>query len=186
MELFSFSSTVMPGHYRRSNHRDELRKPIASFFGDVQSTNRSLMAGLAAIGIFLVLGEAPANSSETTYTCINNSDGTSTCVSNNSSQELNCTISGGGVRTCIDKYSNQRLNCIVSSDSTVSCRDADTNEKLECVGLGFGENACRTGNDKGRPGEVITDPSLFNLPQTNPNQNAIPSFPDVIELPSAF
>jgi hypothetical protein len=177
----------MPKHFHKSSCLNRLSRSVGvGFSRNFHRENRSLIAGIVVIGIVLVIGEAPANSNETTYTCFNNAGGTSTCVSNVSSQELNCTVSGGGVRTCVDKFSNQRLNCLVNSDSTVSCRDADTNEKLDCVGLGFGENACRNGSHKGKPTEVITDPSLFDLPPTNPNKNVIPSYPEVIELPSAF
>ena len=148
------------------------------------SIGRHVTGFALTIGCFLLL-QLPSNASETTYTCINNADGTSTCVSNNPSRELICTASGAGVRTCIERQTGQQLNCVISSGGTVTCLDPNSNEKLECVGLGMGENACRSGNGKGKNAEIITEPSLFNSPQGKEN-TPIPSFPEVIELPSAF
>lgn len=142
------------------------------------------LPGAVLISACLLTG--PANSRETVFTCITNNDGTSTCVSNNSDRALNCTISGSGIRTCFDPRTNQRLNCVINSDSTVSCIDPDTSEKLDCVGLGMGENACANGNNKPKPADIITDPSLFNQPPAKLNETEIPSLPEVIELPSAF
>jgi hypothetical protein len=132
-----------------------------------------------------LIGPQPARSSETTYTCINNSDGTSTCVTGPAGRELTCTTSGSGVRTCLDSSSGQQLNCVVSSGGTVSCLDPETNEKLDCQAVGMGENACRPGNGKPRSSEIITEPSIFQAPQGNEIES-FPGFPKVIELPSAF
>ena len=140
--------------------------------------------GTVLISVFFLAD--PASGRESIFTCINNNDGTSTCVSNNSDRALNCTTSGSGIRTCFDPRTNQRLNCVINTDSTVSCMDPDTNEKLDCVGLGMGENACKNGNNKPKPADIITDPGLFNQPPTKLNETEIPSLPEVIELPSAF
>ena len=152
-----------------------------------QRLTRSLLwsfPGVVLISAWLL--SSPASGRESVFTCINNNDGTSTCVSNNSDRALNCTASGSGIRTCYDPRTNQRLNCVINSDSTVTCTDPDTNEKLDCMGLGSGENACRNGNGKFKPADIITDPGLFNKPPKDPNDTAVPSLPQVIELPSAF
>lgn len=130
-------------------------------------------------------GMRQALASESTYTCINNSDGTATCVRNDSGRELTCTTSGVGVRTCVDRQSGQQLNCLVNNGGTISCTDPETKEKLECQGTGMGENACRSFNGRSKPAELITEPSLFNGPKDNDTQT-LPGLPKVIELPSAF
>ena len=122
---------------------------------------------------------------ESNYTCINNSDGTSTCVRTDTGQELTCTTSGVGVRTCVDRQSGQQLNCLVNNGGTISCTDPKTNEKLNCQATGMGDNSCRTDNGGSKPSEIITEPSLFNEPPIKDSQT-FPGFPKVIELPSAF
>lgn len=139
---------------------------------------------LLAVGPWLIIPNA-ARSAETTYTCINNADGTSTCVTGPGSRELTCTTSGSGVRTCIDGSSGQHLNCVVNSGGTISCLDPESNEKLDCQALGSGENACQPVNGKPSSSEIITDPSMFQAPKAKEIDSS-PVFPQVIELPSAF